>query len=219
MIEYFDLLRRCRLFDGIADGELGPMLRCLGARTVRCPRGGTIIGEGEPARELGIVLSGAAQIVRVDYYGNRSIVADIAPAQLFAESFACAETDVMPVSVVASADSEVMLIDARRVTVSCSNACEFHNRMIFNLLKVVARKNLIMNQKLEIISRRTTREKLMAYLMGQAKQAGSSRFVIPFDRQELADYLEVERSGLSAEIGKLRREGVLESRQSEFTLL
>ncbi len=211
--------RSCALFDGVGDRELTAMLGCLGARTGKYARGSVILGEGDPARELGIVLSGSAQIVRVDYFGNRSIVTEIGPGQLFAESFACAGAERMPVSVVAVRDSEVMLIDARRITVSCSNACEFHSRMIFNLLKVVARKNLFMDRKLEITSRRTTREKLMAYLTDQARQAGSDRFVIPFDRQELADYLGVERSGLSAEIGKLRREGVLESRQSEFTLL
>ena len=219
MDETVESLRTCALFDGIGDRERGAMLGCLGARTADHPRGSVILEEGEPARELGIVLTGGAQIVRMDYFGNRSIVAEVGPGELFAESFACADTELLPVSVVASEDSRVMLIDARRVTESCSSACEFHSRMIFNLLRVVARKNLIMNQKLEITSRRTTREKLMAYLMTQAKMAGSDRFTIPFDRQELADYLEVDRSGLSAEIGKLRREGVLESRQSEFTLL
>ena len=100
-----------------------------------------------------------------------------------------------------------------------SNSCDFHNKLIFNLLKVVAAKNLLFNQKMEITSRRTTREKLLAYLNAQAKQHGSNSFTIPYDRQELADYLEVDRSGLSAEISKLRREGVLESQRSQFTLL
>ena len=125
----------------------------------------------------------------------------------------------MPVSVVAVRDSEVMLIDARRITVSCSNACEFHNRMVMNLLCAMAAKNLQLSRKIEITSHRTTREKLMAYLMTQARQARSSSFTIPFDRQALADYLCVERSALSAEIGRLRREGVLESDKSNFTLL
>ena len=160
-----------------------------------------------------------AQIVKEDFYGKRTIVVRIEPADLFGESFACAQLLAIPVSVIAAEDSEVMLMDCQRLLTTCSNSCDFHNKLIFNLLKVVAAKNLLFNQKMEITSRRTTREKLLAYLNAQAKQHGSNSFTIPYDRQELADYLEVDRSGLSAEISKLRREGVLESQRSQFTLL
>ena len=112
-----------------------------------------------------------------------------------------------------------MLIDCRRITTSCSNACGFHNQMIHNLLRVVANKNLIFHQKIEITSRRSTREKLMAYLLHQEKLHGSSEFTIPYDRQALADYLEVDRSGLSTEIGKLKKQGILSCEKNRFTLL
>ena len=115
--------------------------------------------------------------------------------------------------------SRILLIRLRRITETCSNACEFHNRMVMNLLRAIAGKNLMLNAKIEITSRRTTREKLMAYLLNQAKRAGGSTFTIPLDRQGLADYLGVERSALSAEIGKLRREGVIESERSTFRLI
>ena len=111
-----------------------------------------------------------------------------------------------------------MLIDSRKILHPCCNTCEFHSRIIFNLMKSIAAKNLLLNQKIEIISKRTTREKLMAYLMIQAKQHGSS-FTIPYDRQELADFLEVDRSGLSAEISKLRKENVIECKRSFFRFL
>lgn len=219
MKKYFEVFRKCRLFDGIAEDELLPMLGCLKGTVHSYEKNRTIIEEGIAATGIGIVLSGAVQIVRVDYYGNRSILTEVGPSQLFGESFACAEVKALPVNVVAAENCEVMLIDARRILHLCSNACEFHNRMIFNLMKVVATKNLIFHQKLEIISQRTTREKLMTYLLQQAKLAHSNHFTVPFDRQELADFLEVDRSGLSAEIGKLRKEGILECRKSEFTLL
>ena len=138
---------------------------------------------------------------------------------MFGESFACADVKRFPVSVVAVEDSQVLLIDSRRITVTCANACGFHNQMIFNLLKVVANKNLVLNQKIEITSRRTTREKLMAYLLLQAKIHRSDTFTIPYDRQALADYLEVERSAMSAEIGKLRRDGIIDCEKSTFRLL
>ena len=219
MQKYFDILRACPLFAGIKDEDLLPMLGCLNASAQRYHKNETIFAEGAPAKQIGLLLSGEAQILREDYYGNRSIVTEILPSDLFGEAFACAEVASLPISVAATADTEVLLIDCRRITHTCENACTFHEQMIFNLLKIVARKNILLNQRAEIISKRSTREKLMAYLTLMAKQSGSNYFTIPFDRQELADYLEVDRSGLSAEIGKLRAENVLECHKSDFKLL
>lgn len=218
MKKYMSLLNGCALFSGIHADELAPMLACLGARVSIFGKNEPIFLEGDPANNVGIVLSGSAQIVKDDFYGNRSIVTSISPSQLFGETFACAGVETLPVSVISTDKSEIMIIDCRRISTTCSNACEFHNRMIFNLLRVVAEKNIIFHQKIEIISKRSTREKLLTYLLDQAKQTGSSEFTIPFDRQALADYLGVERSALSAEISKLRTEGVLESNRSHFRL-
>ena len=124
----------------------------------------------------------------------------------------------MPVDVVAAENTEILLIDAVKAMQPCSASCAFHQQFVRNLLKVVASKNLALRRKIEITSRRSTREKLMAFLLLQAKRTGSTSFSIPYDRQELADYLEVDRSGLSAEISKLRKEGVLECRKNRFTL-
>ena len=149
---------------------------------------------------------------------SRSIVTAVEPSQLFGESFACTEAKSIPVNIIAENDCEVMMIDSRKILQPCCNACEFHNRIIFNLMKDIAGKNLLLNQKIDIISKRTTREKLMTYLMIQAKKYGSS-FTVPYDRQELADFLEVDRSGLSAEISKLRKENVIECKRNFFRLL
>lgn len=219
MKKYFEILRQCRLFDSISDEERMTMLHCLGAEIRSYSKNQPIITEGEKATHIGVLLSGKAHLIRIDYYGNRSIVAGIGPSQLFAESFVCADAEGIPVSVVASEDCDVMLINGMRMIRPCSNACGFHNQLIFNLMKVIAEKNLLFNQKLEILSRRTTREKLMTYLFQQAKQNNNDSFKIPFDRQELADFLEVDRSGLSAEISKLRRDGVIESRKNQFKIL
>ena len=219
MKEFFPILETCPLFDGIDLKDLSSMLTCLGARVSNYQKNQVIFREGETAKYVGIVLSGAVQIVREDFYGNRSIVARIEPSELFGESFACAGVSVLPVSVAAAEDSRVMLIDCRRLTVSCTSACSFHSKMIFNLLQVVATKNLIFNQKIEITSHRTTREKLMAYLLMQAKQNKSSSFTIPYDRQALADYLCVDRSAMAVEIGKLRKDGIIACEKSRFELL
>lgn len=219
MKKYYEILNKCPLFRGIEEAELASVLECLNAGTAIYKKNELIFMEGSPAKFVGIVLSGGVRIIKEDYFGSRSIVSRYGPGELFGESFACAGTEVLPVSVAAAFDSEIMMIDCRRITRTCSHSCEFHNRIIFNLLKTVAEKNLEFNRKIEITSKRTTREKLMSYLMYEAKNNHSNSFTIPFDRQELADYLEVDRSGLSAEISRLRKEGIIECSRSRFTLL
>lgn len=183
MKKYLEILCKCRLFQNMENESITAMLSCLGAELRSYSKNQNIFTEGETVSHIGIILSGTAQIVRVDFYGNRSIVTNIEPLQLFWESLACTETNSIPVNVIAEKECEVMLIDCRKILHPCSNACEFHSQMIFNLMKEIAAKNLLLNQKIEIISKRTTREKLMTYLMIQAKQHGSSSFTIPYDRQ------------------------------------
>ena len=219
MQDFYPLLEQSPLFEAISVEDLRGLLGCIGGRVIDAGKGQAIMREGDPATHIGLVLSGAVQLVREDYYGNRSIVAHITPGQLFGETYACADVLSLPVSIVADMPSRVLLIECRRITTSCTSACAFHSRIIYNLLRIVAAKNLVFDQKIQITSQRTTREKLMAYLLNQAKLQGSNRFTIPYDRQGLADYLEVDRSGLSAEISKLRREGVLESEKNQFVLL
>lgn len=219
MKKYFEVLRACPLFYNIQDDDLLRMLTCLGARVASFEKKYTIIAEGMPAKYIGIVLSGSAQIVQVDYYGNRSILTNVLPSGVFAEAFACAGVNAIPVTVIANEPCEIMLIDCNHILHTCSNNCGFHQQLIFNLMKDLAEKTLLFHQKIEITGKRSTRDKLMTYLLFQAKKAGSHSFTIPFNRQELADYLEVDRSGLSAEISKLRNEGILKSQRSWFELL
>ena len=213
------MMRACSLFKGIEEENLTEIIRCLGVRQMTYPMGSLVLAEGDRASSLGVVLDGFLQVLRVDYYGNRSIMAKLRPGDIFAETIACAGIAHMPVSVTAETEARVMLIEAERLMRPCGQGCPFHHQLMANLIQVLAAKNLVCQQKIEVTSKRSTRDKLMAYLLLQAKTAGSSTFAIPYNRQELADYLEVDRSGLSAEISKLRREGVLASHRSEFTLL
>ncbi len=219
MPDDFDVLAACPLFEGVSRQDMAAMLQCMQARIIDVPKGGAVFRADGPAEYVGILLSGGVQVIRDDFDGNRTIQAAMCPGDLFGETFACAGVGKLPVSVEADRPARVLLIRLKRIIETCPGACGFHNRVVLNLLKVLAAKNLMLNRKLEITSRRTTREKLLAYLAAQARAAGSNRFVIPFDRQGLADYLGVDRSALSAEIGKLRREGVIESERSAFTLL
>ena len=219
MEKYISVLKKCGLFEEIEEENLIAMLGCLSAKIIDVRKNDVIFQEGANAKFIGIILSGTVQMVQDDLYGNRTIVTQIDENRVFGESFACAGVASLPVSFVASKDCEIMLIDCGRITNTCCNACAFHKQVIFNLLQLVAKKNLDFHQKIEITSKRSTREKLMAYLLSVAKEAGSHSFTIPYDRQGLADYLGVERSAMSAELSKLRREKVIECQKNQFTLL
>ncbi|MBQ8350582.1 MAG: Crp/Fnr family transcriptional regulator [Clostridia bacterium] len=219
MKKYLEILKKCPLFSQIADENLLTILHCLGARVVSFDKKYTVFAEGSPAKHVGIVLSGSVQIVQIDYYGNRSILTEAGRGEVFAEAFACAEVRALPITAVAMEPSEIMLIDCDHILHTCENHCGFHQQLIYNLMKDLASKTIQFLQRIEVTAKRTTREKLLTYLALQAKKAESNEFTIPFDRQDLADYLEVDRSGLSAEISKLQKEGVLVSQKNRFTLL
>lgn len=219
MEKYFEMLLQTPLFRGIAREELDGLLGCLGARVEAFSKGAPVFLEGDPAGFIGLVLEGAVEIVREDFYGNRSLLTLAQPGELFGEAFACAGVEAMPVSGYAAQSGRVMWLECRKMITACSNGCSFHHGLVKNLLQVVARRNLQLSRKIQFMSRKTTREKLMEYLLDQAKRQGSPEFDIPLNRQALADFLGVERSAMSAELGKLRKAGVLESTGSHFRLL
>ena len=217
--KYLPILRKCPLFDGIGDDDLLRMLTCLGARVTFFDKKYTIFTEGTSAKYVGVVLSGSVQVMQFDYFGNRSILSEVGESEMFAEEFACAGVDSIPVSVVAGEPSEIMLIDCSHILHTCRNNCGFHQQLIYNLMRSLAEKTIGFHQRIEVTSKRSTREKLLSYLALWEKKTGKREFDISFDRQELADYLEVERSGLSAEIGKLKKEGIIDTKKNHFVLL
>lgn len=219
MDQYFPLLSASPLFGGIDRDELISMLHCLKAKILDVPKGDPVFLEGDKAGFIGIVLEGSIQVVQEDYFGSRNVIHNSQPGDIFAEAFSFTGLDHMPVSGYAVKPSRVMLLSCSQMMTVCTNACSFHNQLVKNLLQLVARKNLMLNEKIRYMSQKTTREKILAYLSDQAKLAGSPEFTIPFDRQALADYLGVERSAMSAEISKLRKDKILETTGSRFRLL
>ncbi|MDD2457782.1 MAG: Crp/Fnr family transcriptional regulator [Eubacteriales bacterium] len=215
---HVELLKTVSLFKGIQDAGLLALLPCLGARIGHYEKGQTVFSFGEQIDHFGIVLTGQVQVVQDDYYGNRSILSVIGPADLFGESFACAETRKLTVSVLATADCDLLFIDCRKLAMPCSLVCSYHGSLIHNMLQIVSQKNIALTQKIECTSKRTTREKVLAYLSLEAKKSGGGEFTIPFNRQQLADYLAVDRSGLSVELSKLSHEGILTSTKNHFEL-
>lgn len=218
MEKYFKILSQCPLFDGMEENDLKDMISCLNGRTINIRKGEPVFLEGDAVRFVGVVLFGKVQVVREDYYGNLSVMAVLQSGELFAEVFSFSGVQTMPVSVIALTACEVLLLDCRRVLESCPKSCHFHSRLMKNLLQGMAQKNLALSQKIRYMSQKTTKEKIMEYLLDQAKQQGCREFVIPHNRQSLADYLGVERSAMSAEISKLKKSGQIDTHGSWFCL-
>ena len=173
--------------------------------------------EKQKIEEIGIIFSGTVTVQRNDYWGNRSIVAFLGEMDVFGETFACLN-QASDVQVIAEEASEILFLQVNRVLTTCSSSCQFHNRLIRNLLEICARKNYQMNVKVDILSQKTTREKLLTFLSRQAIRLGKQQFEIPFNRQQLADYLSVDRSAMTVELGKLKREGIIDFQKNVFTL-
>lgn len=219
MENYYDILKKVELFEGIDENDYESILSCLYARTVHYNKNQNVFHKDDPVTNAGIILSGQVQVLKEDYYGNRSIVTKLTKGALFGETFVCADIKKLPVSVIAEAESEILFIDYQKLIHSCKSTCAFHSRLIYNMLRIVARKNIMLNQKIELLSKRTTREKLLAYLAAEAQKAGNNNFLIPFNREELADYLSVDRSAMSAELGRMRDDGLIQFHKNNFTLL
>lgn len=214
-----NILNQVPLFHGIKLNEAESMLSCLKAQKKAYKKNEVILMSGKIVSSIGIILSGKVQIIREDIMGNRTIQAELTEGSLFAEAFSCAQMQVLPVTVISAQDSDILFIDFKRIISSCSNTCEFHTRLIENMLYILANKNILLNQKIEHISKRTIRGKLLSYLSSEAAKCGKSEFSISFNRQELADFLCTDRSAMSNELSKMRDEGILTFNKNHFKLL
>lgn len=218
MKKYLSVICSSQLFNGIQEEEAMEMLSCLDAKSINYQKGEYILRSGDAAEALGLMLEGRALIIQEDFWGNRNIMSSIGQGQSFAETFACAPGSVLNVSVVAESACTILFLNMNRILTVCPAACAHHSRMLRNLLADLANKNMRFNEKLTHLGQRTTRAKLLSYLSAEAQKHGSFEFDIPFSRQQLADYLFVDRSGLSAELCKMRDEGLLEFHRNHFSL-
>ena len=211
-------LTKTPLFQGIAPKELEQMLGCLGASARQYGKGQTIYHVGENVEQMGVVVTGSVHVVQDDVWGNRSIWAQVGPGQVFAETYASLPGEVLNVGVEAVEETQVLFLDVGRVLQVCPGGCPFHSRLLRNLLQVMALKNLNLTRKISHIIPRSIRERMLAYLSNEAVRQGTMDFRIPFNRQQLADYLSVDRSALSAELSKMKREGLLDYQKNHFVL-
>jgi len=207
------------LFKGISRDELNGLLDCLGAREASYRRGETVWLAGDKLRSIGVVLEGQVNAYRDDILGNRTLMAAVTPPGLFGETIVCAGLPESPVTAEAAMDTRVLFVGFEKAIRPCSTACTYHNALIRNMLSILAGKNIVLSEKINHISKKTTRQKLASYLIGEATRQHSHTFFIPLDRQELADYLGVNRSALSRELSGICAEGALACSRSRFEIL
>lgn len=206
------------LFAGVKESDIASMMHCLSAKERNYKKNEYIFHTGDPINQIGMVLEGIVHMMKEDVWGNVMILGEATQGDLFGEVYACAGVEYLEVSVVAKTDVKVLFLDIQKVLTVCSNGCEFHTKIIRNLLSSIASRTLAMTRKVEHMSQRSLRDKVLSYLSSESVTAGSKEFTISFNRQQLAEYLSVDRSALSAELGRMRDEGMLEFRKNQFKL-
>ena len=219
MKEYIPVLRRTQIFAGVGSDEIGSMLLCLDAQLHHYKKGEYVLREGEHLSDIMILVGGRLHMQKDDYWGNRSILEQIRMGEMFGEAYTAPESGPLLNDVVAAEDSAVIFFNAKRIITTCPSACRFHTMVVQNLLFSISEKNRKLVRKLSHMSRRSIREKLISYLSEEATRQNSSCFTIPFNRQQLADFLFVDRSAMSNELSKMRKEGLLEFERNRFRLL
>lgn len=210
-------LSNTKLFHEISTHNIQHVLKCLQSRVESFEKGEIIFSIGDEIREIGLVLSGSVLIENNDFWGNRSILAAIEKDNIFAESYAFIN-EKLKVTVIAAEDTEVLFLNTKSLITMCSKACNFHTQLIQNLLSISSSNNIRLSQRILNTSSKTIRGRLISYLSQESHKHFSNKFKIPLNRQELADYLNVDRSALSNELGKMRNEEILSFHKNEFQL-
>ena len=207
-----------QLFRGLEEDDISSLLSCLNSVKRNYKKGEVILSEGSIIENIGIVLSGMAMISCNEIWGNTSILGSVAPGSVFAEVYACIPGQPLLITVSAAEPATVLFMNVGRVLTSCSNTCPFHARLARNLLTVCADKSLQLSRRMKHTTSKSIRGRLMSYFSECAKQFGSSSFIIPYNRQQLADYLGVDRSTMCNELSKMQRDGIIEYEKNRFLL-
>ena len=207
------------LFSGITEADLPKLLNCIQSRIVEFKRGDLIIEEGTSVTEFGVLLSGQARSIKWDLSGRLIIISFIEPQSVMGVLVASRADSVSPVSVEATEDCRVMLIPFARLLSRCSGNCAGHDQLLRNYVSAVADKGLELHERINCLLKPTVREKILTFLQRTARQKKSQSFHIQMDRNDMAEYLNVERSALSRELSKMKKDGLLNYRKDWFELL
>ena len=219
MSESLQTLSTCALFSGIEPAQYPAVIRCLRAQVRTYQKEERLFSAGDAPSFLGVVLRGSVALLQEDTWGGQVILSVVLAGGVFAESFALSDGGTLPFSAAARTDSRILCIPTGELLSPAALSCPFHTRLIHNLIRILTQENLRLLQKIRHLSQKTTRQKVMSYLASQAAIQNSSTFCIPLDRQEMADYLGVERSALSAVLSQMQREGLIRFAKNRFSLL
>lgn len=214
---FLQAMKASGLFMSLPDEKILAVLKTMAIRRKTYDKGSFVFYAGDAIAELGLVLRGTVHIVQEDYWGNRNILAQIRPGGIFGEAFACLPGAVATVDVAVVEAAEIMFIGVNRIFRD-GLALPEQEQVVMNLLAILARRNMMLTEKIRYMSQRSTRQKLMFYLSAEAKRHGSPAFTLPFNRQQLADFLSVDRSAMSAELSKMKKDGLLEYHKNNFVL-
>ncbi|NLZ46077.1 MAG: Crp/Fnr family transcriptional regulator [Clostridiales bacterium] len=218
MKSYISLLEKIKLFDEISEEDIITMLTCLNAKIDNYKKGQFILMAGTKVENIGIVLEGQAHIIKESMEGERIIISVLDKGDYFAEALCCAVVEASPVSVQAINDTKIMFLNFSRILHTCPNSCLFHTKLIENMLFVLASKNLTLQNRMDIITQKTLRLKVLSYLNFLSDKQGN-KIIIPFNREGLADFLCVDRSSLSHELSRMKEDGLIEFYKNKFEIL
>lgn len=207
------------LFRGLTEPEIKKVLPCLKAVQKSVQKDEFIYRVGDHIHTLGVLLAGKLSIENDDLWGNKTILNMITPGNIFAETYACIPGAQLMVNVVAVEDSALLYLDITHLLETCANSCTFHHKLIRNLLTISAQKNLNLSRRSFHTSAKTIRARLLSYLSYESSMQGSYEFDIPFNRQQLADYLGLDRSALSNELSKMAKDGYLLVNRNHFVII
>ncbi|WP_313960667.1 Crp/Fnr family transcriptional regulator [uncultured Parvimonas sp.] len=210
----FEIIKECPIFKDFSIDEIIEIFSVVSFYEKNYKKNDVILAENTKVEYFGIITNGRIAVSNFDYFGNRNILNVFEKGDSFGEALVSLEMKI-PHEIISLTSSSVIWIEYS----SLSNS-QYYQKILNNFLTIISMKNLILNKKLQILSKRTTREKILEYLSNQKKQLSlDSNFEINLNRNEMADYLALDRSNLSRELGKLKKEGIIDFEKNKFKLL
>lgn len=219
MEQYYPILNQCPLFRNIGEVEFGHLMKCLGAQVKHYSAEEYVFLAGDQINHIGIIFTGILEIMKENLAGNKHILAMVGPSDMFAEGIVCTAKRISPVTVRVKEEADILFIPYEKMIKSCGNTCNFHLNLIQNMMVILGEKNFILNRKLELLTLKGMREKLVSYLLNISNDRGSDMFQINLNRTDLADYLNVSRTSMCRELTRMKDEGLLDFYGNSFKLM
>lgn len=214
-----EIILKSKIFKNIEENEVDLLLKCINNYRKTFKKGEVILREGEKTEYMGIVITGSVVVERADLWGNNTVLGVISPGGIFAETYSILNDEPLMINVYANEKSEILFLRTNEIFKTCEKSCNFHDQLILNLIRIASFKNLNLSRKILHTGPKTIRGKLLSFFSEWVKKENSLSFSIPYDRQQLADYLSVDRSAMSNELSKMQKEGILEFKKNKFKII